>query len=189
MIGEAFQRAKPEEYRDGYNPLLTGTPFKMYGMRDTSRDDYNIAMAAINLSDIQICSGNLAWGCHPITPEDWTHLTPFWQCLESIDFAHLVEAMPWWAQRLVVGEGIYAAHYSQPGRVLIFVAARTDAGGAFDVKIDTTKLPPAAGAWQVRRVYPKVTEYAPLGDGTLRLELPPLEGGPLGIELKSTGAP
>lgn len=189
MIGEAFQRAGPEAYRDGYNPLLTGTPFKMYGMRDTSRDDYNIAMAAINLSDIQICSGNLAWGCHPITAADWDHLTPFWRCLETIDFAHLLEAMPWWAQRLVAGEGVYAAHYTQPGRVLIFAAARTNAAGTFDVRIDTGRLPAGAGAWQVRRVYPQVTEYAPLGDGSLRLDLPPLEGGPVGIELQSTRAP
>jgi hypothetical protein len=185
MIGEAFQRADPETYRNGYNPLLTGTPFKMYGMRDTSRDDYNLAMAAIALSDIQICSGNLAWGCHPITPADWDHLAPFWKLLESVDFNHLVEAMPWWAQKLVVGEGIYAAHYTQPERVLIFVANRTNTAGSFEVRIDSDKLPQTAGMWQVRRIYPETTEFVALGDGKLRLQLPPLERGPLGIELKT----
>ena len=38
--------------------------------------------------------------------------------------------MPWWAQRLVEGEGSYAAHYTQPGRVLLFVANRTPAANA-----------------------------------------------------------
>lgn len=189
MIGEAFQRAKPEAYRDGYNPLLTGTPFKMYGMRDTSRDDYNLTMAAINLSDIQICSGNQAWGCHPITPADWDHLVPFWKLLESVDFDHVVEAMPWWAQRLVSGEGIYAAHYTQPGRVLLFVANRTNDAGTFDARIDTARLPRANGAWRVRRVYPEVTEFTVLGDGKLQLQLPPLEKGPVGIELMASRAP
>jgi len=189
MIGEAFQRAKPEAYRDGYNPLLTGNPFKMYGMRDTSRDDYNLAMAAINLSDIQICSGNLAWGCHPITPADWDQLVPFWKLLESVDFTQLVEAMPWWAQKLVTGDGIYAAHYTQPDRVLLFVANRTNTAGTFDVRIDTVRLPRTDGTWRFRRVYPDVTDYAALGDGKLRLQLPPLERGPLGIELKAMHEP
>jgi hypothetical protein len=185
MIGEAFQRATPEAYRDGYNPLLTGTPFKMYGMRDTSRDDYNLAMAAINLSDIQICSGNLAWGCHPITPADWDHLVPFWKLLQSVDYDHLAEAMPWWAQRLVAGEGLYAAHYTQPGRVLIFVANRTNEAKTVEVRIDTSRLPRADGSWRVRRVYPEVTEDAALGEGKFRLQLPPLDRGPVGIELKA----
>ncbi|MBN2506016.1 MAG: hypothetical protein JXQ71_04915 [Verrucomicrobia bacterium] len=189
MIGEAFQRAQPEAYRDGYNPLLTGTAFKMYGMRDTSRDDYNLAMAAINLSDIQICSGNLAWGCHPITPADWNRLGPFWTLLESVDFGRLAEAMPWWAQQLVVGEGIYAAHYTQPGRVLVFLANRSNEAGTFDVQIDTARLPPVDEAWRVRRVYPEVTGKAALGAGKLRLQLPALERGPVGIELTAGGAP
>jgi hypothetical protein len=146
-------------------------------------------MAAINLSDIQICSGNLAWGCHPITPADWDHLLPFWKLLESVDFTRLVEAMPWWAQKLVTGDGIYAAHYTQPGRVLLFVANRTNTAGTFDVRIDPARLPRTDGPWRFRRVSPDVTEYAALGDGKLRLQLPPLERGPIGIELKAFREP
>jgi len=185
MIGESFQEAPADDYRRSYNALLTGTPFKMYGMRESSQNPYNIAMAAVCMSDIQVCSGNGAWGDVADTAETWARVRPLWDLLESVDFDRLTDARPWYAQELVAGEGFYAGNYTQPGRALVFLANRTDEEGEFDVKINRDKLPRIDGTWHVRQVYPGVRDIGPLGDGTLKLRLPGLRRGPIGIELRA----
>ncbi len=186
MIGESFQEAPPEDYRDSYNALLTGTPFKMYGMRDTSQNPYNIAMAAVNMSDIQVCSGNGAWGDVADTMETWARVRPFWDVIRTVKWDRLLDARPWYAQELVSGEGFYAGNYTEPQRVLVFLANRTEQPGTFDVKIDASRLPKTDGRWQVRYVLGRSGDLGPLGDGGLKIDLPPLHGGPVGIELVPT---
>ncbi len=185
MIGESFQEAEPEAYRDNYNALLTGTPFKMYGMRETSQNPYNIAMAAVCMGDIQVCSGNGAWGDVPDTTETWARVQPFWDVLETVNFDALVEARPWYAQELVGGEGFYAGNYTEPNRALILLANKTEQPGAFDVQIDTSHLPETDGQWHVRYVYGRSGDIGPLGDGRLTVDLPSLRDGPIGLEVTS----
>ncbi|MBI4580156.1 MAG: hypothetical protein HY718_10670 [Planctomycetes bacterium] len=183
MIGESFQEAKPEYYRDGHNALLTGCMIKMYGMRESSQNPYNIAMAAVNLSDIQVCSGNGAWGDDPDTTETWARVRPLWDLLASIDWDHLVEARPWYAQELVGGEGFFAGNYTEPRRVIVFLANQTEQAGTFAVRIDPARLPAAEDAWHLRYCLGRQGEIGPLGDGRLNIELPALHDGPIGIEL------
>lgn len=183
MIGESFQEASPQHYRASYNALLTGTPFKMYGMRETSQNPYNIAMAAVCMSDIQVCSGNGAWGDVADTTETWDRVGPFWKLLDSIHWDELVDARPWYAQELVKGTGFFAGNYTEPKRSLIFLANRSEKPGPFDVQIDTSRLPAIDGNWHVRYVYGREGEIGPLGEGKLRIRLPSLRNGPIGIEL------
>ncbi|MGQ9650421.1 MAG: hypothetical protein ACUVXJ_09950 [Phycisphaerae bacterium] len=183
MIGESFQEAPPEDYRNSYNALLTGTPFKMYGMRETSQNPYNIAMAAVCMSDIQVCSGNGAWGDVADTAETWKRVRPLWQLLESIDFDQLIEARPWYAQELVSGEGFYAGNYTMPNRVLVFLANKSETPGPFEVRINVDHLPKIDGQWHVRYVLGRQGALGPLGDGSIRLTLPGLHSGPIGLEL------
>jgi hypothetical protein len=182
MIGESFQEAAPEDYRDSYNALITGTPFKMYGMRESSQNPYNIAMAAVCMSDIQVCSGNGAWGDVADTTETWARVQPLWDLLESIDYDALVEARPWYAQELVRGEGFYAGNYTEPKRAIIFLANRSEQAGTFDVQIDVSHLPAIDGEWRARYVLGRSGDIGPLGDGRLTIELPSLHDGPVGLE-------
>lgn len=188
MIGESFQEADPTYYRDGHNALLTGCMIKMYGMRESSQNPYNIAMAAINLSDIQVCSGNGAWGDDPDTVDTWRRVRPLWDLLDSIDWDHLLDARPWYAQELVSGEGFYAGNYTMPDRVLILLANQTESPGAFRVRVDTAKLPAIAGTWHVRYCLGRNGDYGPLGDGVLTIDLPALHDGPIGLELTPSKA-
>lgn len=183
MIGESFQEAPPESYRDTNNALLTGCCIKMYGMRESSQNPYNVAMAAVCLSDIQVCSGNGAWGDLPDTTETWSRVRPLWDILDRIDWDRLVDARPWYAQELVQGEGFYAGNYTEPDRVLIFLANRSEEPGRFEVKIDTARLPEAKGTWHARYVLGQTGDIGPLGDGCLHVPLPALHDGPVGIEL------
>ena len=183
MIGESFQEAEPDYYRNGHNALLTGCMIKMYGMRESSQNPYNIAMAAINLSDIQVCSGNGAWGDVADTTDTWNRVRPLWDLLDSIDWDRLLQARPWYAQELVDGEGFYAGYYMLPDRVLIFLANRSEEPGTFDVAIRTGLLPAGVSGWQARYCLGRTGQLGPLGDGRLRIDLPPLHGGPVGIEL------
>ncbi len=182
MIGESFQETPPETYRDGYNSLLTGTPFKMYGMKEDSQNPYNVAMAAVSLTDIQVTSGNGAWGCHPDTTETWGRVEPFWDLLETIDWEKLIEARPWYAQELVTGEGVYAGYYIEPNRLLLFLANRSETAGSFDLRIDTSKLPKIDGAWGGRYVYGREGVVGAIAQGRLKIDLPSLREGPIGIE-------
>ncbi len=182
MIGESFQEAPPEDYRDKYNALLTGTTFKMYGMRESSQNPYNIAMAAVCMSDIQVCSGNGAWGDDPDTADTWARVRPYWDVIRTVRWDRLLDARPWYAQELVRGEGFYAGNYTEPDRVLIFLANRTEQAGVFDVSIDTARLPKIDGAWHARYVLGREGDIGPLGAGRLKVALPPLHGGPIGIE-------
>lgn len=183
MIGEAFQETSPESYRDRYNPLLTGTPFKMYGMDLTARNRYNIAMAAVCMTDIQVCSGNHAWGCWPDAPSDWANLRPFWNILDSIDWDHLLEAFPWWAQELVEGEGFYAGYYATPRRVVLFLANREECPRTVRAFLRQERLPEAVRGGVVRQIYPECGEPCSLGDGVLTSWLPALHDGPVGFEI------
>jgi len=183
MIGESFQEADPDYYRDGYNALLTGCMIKMYGMRESSQNPYNIAMAAVNLGDIQVCSGNGAWGDDPDTRETWARVRPLWDVLKSIDWEHLVDARPWYAQELVSGEGFYAGNYTTPGRVVIFLANKTEKAGRFEVRINRDRLPAGSTGWRLGYCLGRSGEVGPLGDGRFAIELPALHDGPIGIEL------
>jgi hypothetical protein len=183
MIGESFQEAPPEYYRDGHNALLTGCMIKMYGMRESSQNPYNIAMAAVNLSDIQVCSGNGAWGDVADTTDTWERVRPLWDILDSIDWDNLVDARPWYAQELVAGGGFYASNYTTPRRAIVFLANRTEEPGTFSVEIDVSKLPRIEGTWHTRYCLGRDGEIGPLGDGRLEIELPALHDGPIGIEL------
>ena len=183
MIGESFQEAPPEYYRDGYNALLTGCTIKMYGMRETSQNPYNIAMAAVNLSDIQVCSGNGAWGDVLDTTETWDRVQPLWNVYDSIDWDHMIDARPWYAQELVSGDGFYASNYTTPKRTIFFLANKTENAGDFKVKIDLAKLPKIDGTWQAKYCLNRTGDIGPLGDGNLTINLPALHGGPIGIEL------
>ncbi len=183
MIGESFQEASPHTYRDSYNPLLTGTPFKMYGMNLKARNRYNVAMAAVCMTDIQLCSGNYAWGNWPDRPSDWANLKPFWSILESIEWDHLVDAKPWWAQELVEGEGFYAAYYLTPSRAVLFLASRTEEWSSASATIRKDLLPERLRRGRFRQVYPERGQYSALGEGTLQPHLPPLHYGPLGYEI------
>lgn len=185
MIGESFQEAPPEDYRNSYNALITGTPFKMYGMRETSQNPYNIAMAAVCMSDIQVCSGNGAWGDVADTAETWKRVRPLWDLLESVDFDSLIEARPWYAQELVGGEGFYAGNYTMPNRVLVFLANKSETPGPFEVRIDVDHLPKINGQWHVRYVLGRKGALGPLGDGRIKLTLPGLHSGPICLELIS----
>jgi hypothetical protein len=182
MIGESFQEAAPEYYRDGHNALLTGCCVKMYGMRESSQNPYNIAMAAVNLSDIQVCSGNGAWGDDPDTADTWNRVRPLWALLNGIDWDRLVEARPWYAQELFRGRGFYAANYSLADRVIILLANRTEQAGTFEVSVDTTRLSP--GSWKVSYCLGKSGDVGPLGDGRIVVALPALHDGPVGLELR-----
>lgn len=189
MIGESFQEADPEYYRNGHNALLTGCMVKMYGMRAESQNPYNIAMAAINLSDIQVCSGNGlfmengAWGNQHDRTDTWARVRPLWDLLDSIDWDRLVDARPWYAQELVSGEGFYAGNYTLPRRAIVFLANRTEETGTFEVHIDPARLPRIDGQWHLRYCLGREGDIGALGDGHLKVELPPLHGGPIGIEL------
>lgn len=184
MIGESFQEAPPEQYREQYNALLTGTTFKMYGMRESSQNPYNIAMAGVCMSDIQVCSGNGAWGDVFDTTETWARVRPYWDLMKTVNWHRLLDARPWYAQELVGGEGFYAANYTEPDRTLIFLANRTETPGTFDVKIDAKRLPRNDGVWQVQYVYGRKGEIGVLDETKpLRIELPALHEGPIGIEL------
>ena len=183
MIGENFQEASPENYRDAFNPLLTGTPFKMYGMDLTARNRYNIAMAAVCLADIQICSGNRAWGNWPDRPSDWANLSPFWQILDSIDWDNLLDARPWWAQELLEGEGFYAGYYITPGRTVFFLANRTQKKHTVAAKIKGDILPETLRNGRCRQIYPEHGEFFRLGQNPLVVHLPRLVDGPVGFEI------
>ncbi len=183
MIGESFQEAPPEDYRNSYNALITGTPFKMYGMRETSQNPYNIAMAAVCMSDIQVCSGNGAWGDVADTAETWKRVRPLWDLLESIDFDNLIEARPWYAQELVSGGGFYAGNYTMPRRVLVFLANKSETPGPSEVRINVEHLPKIEGQWFVRYVLGRKGDLGPLGDGRIKIVLPGLHDGPIGLEL------
>jgi hypothetical protein len=183
MIGESFQEADVGYYRNGHNALLTGCTVKMYGMRESSQNPYNIAMAAINLSDIQVCSGNGAWGDVADTTDTWERVGPLWKLLDSIDWDHLVEARPWYAQELVSGEGFYAGNYTEPKRALVFLANKTEEPGTFQVTIDPKGLPEIEGKWRLRYCLGREGDIGELGSGKLSIELPAIHDGPIGIEL------
>jgi hypothetical protein len=183
MIGESFQEADVDYYRNGHNALLTGCMVKMYGMRASSQNPYNIAMAAINLSDIQVCSGNGSWGNYPDTTETWDRVRPLWDLLNSIDWDHLVEARPWYAQELVSGDGFYAGNYTEPDRVLVFLANKTEEAGTFTVTMDPERLPEIEGKWRARFVLGRDGDIGVLDELSLEVDLPALHDGPVGIEL------
>jgi len=183
MIGEAFQETSPESYRDAYNPLLTATPFKMYGMDLVARNRYNIAMAAVCMTDIQICSGNYAWGNWPDRPSDWANIRPFWSILESIDWDRLIDAKPWWAQELIEGEGFFAGHYTLPDRVVFFLANRTEEKTQVKANIRLDRLPERLKNGRIRPIYPEIEEWRPLDNGNLLVDLPRLHDGPVGFEI------
>jgi hypothetical protein len=183
MIGETYHEYVPEKYRDGYNPLLTGTPFKMYGANLESRNRFNIAMAAVCMTDIQLCSGNYAWGCWPDAPSDWANLRPFWAILDSVDWDKLLDARPWWAQKLISGEGFFAGNYTTPERAVFFLAARAEEKVRAKVAIHLDELPDALRKGRIRRIYPEAGDWSPLGDGSLEVDLPRLHDGPVGLEI------
>jgi hypothetical protein len=155
-------------------------------MRESSQNPYNIAMAAINLSDIQVCSGNGAWGDDPDTTDTWDRVRPLWDILDGIDWDRLVDARPWYAQELVSGDGFYAGNYTEPRRAIVFLANRTEEPGTFNVKIDLARLPAISGTWRMRYCLGRTGDLGPLGDGELQIELPALHDGPIGIELIAT---
>ncbi len=183
MIGESFQETSPESYRDAYNSLLTATPFKMYGMDLVARNRYNVAMSAVCMTDIQICSGNYAWGNWPDRPSDWANLRPWWAILDSIDWDHLIDAKPWWAQKLVAGEGFFAGHYTTPDRVVLMLANRTEEKKRVAVVIRLDQLPEKLRKGRIRPIYPEPEDWRPLGDATLEVDLPRLHDGPVGFEI------
>jgi len=183
MIGESFQEATPETYRDKYNPLLTGTPFKMYGMDLTARNRYNVAMAAVCMTDIQICSGCHAWGNWPDRPSDWENLLPFWDVLNSIEWDNLVDARPWWAQNLVDGDGFYAGNYTTPDRAVVFLANQGEKWSRVAATVDREALPENLRTGRCRQVYPEAGEFFDLGEGLIEADLPPLHHGPIGFEI------
>jgi len=183
MIGESFQEATPETYRDKFNALLTGTPFKMYGMDLTARNRYNIAMAAVCMTDIQICSGCNAWGNWPDRPSDWENLLPFWEVLNSIDWDNLLDARPWWAQKLIDGDGFYAGNYTTPERAVIFLANKEEEWSRAAATIKVDELPEELRRGQCRKIYPETGEYFDLGEGLIESDLPPLHHGPVGFEI------
>lgn len=195
MIGEAFQEAAPERYRDAYNPLLTATPFKMYGMDLVARNRYNIAMAAVCMTDIQLCSGNYAWGNWPDRPSDWANLRPWWAILDSIDWDNLIDAKPWWAQELVTSRhpelgsgstnGFFAGHYTTPDRVVLFLANRKEQKTRVQASIRLDRLPEKLRNGRIRPIYPEAEDWRPLGDGLLEVDLPRLHDGPVGFEIVS----
>lgn len=184
MIGESFTRAEPETYRTKYNALLTGTPFKMYAQNWECQDGYNRCMAAINLSDLQVCSGNGAWGNDLDDEYAWKRCYPVWEVLNTIDWDRVTVAMPWWAQKLAEGEGIYAAHYTEPDKVLLWVCNRGEKKKTVEVRINKSELPGAKGKWTITQLYPEKGQAKDLGDGVLKLELPGIEEDPLGFELR-----
>ena len=163
--------------------VLTGCTIKMYGMRESSQNPYNIAMAAVCMSDIQVCSGNGAWGDVADTAETWRRVRPLWDLLESIDFDKLIEARPWYAQELVSGEGFYAGNYTMPDRVIVFLASKSETPGPFEVQIKVDHLPRISGQWHVRYALDRKGALGPLGDGKLKLVLPGLHQGPIALEL------
>ncbi len=185
MIGESFQEAPPDYYRNGHNALLTGCMIKMYGMRASSQNPYNIAMAAVNLGDIQVCSGNGAWGNDPDTTETWDRVRPLWYLLDSIDWDHLIEARPWYAQTVVAGDGFYAANYTEPERILLLLANRTERPDSFTLRIDRNRLPRTGASWHMRYCLGQTGDIGPLSNGTVTVRLPALHDGPVGIELRA----
>jgi len=189
MIGESFQETSPQSYRDKYNPLLTGTPFKMYGMDLKARNRYNVAMAAVCISDIQMCSGNYAWGNWPDRPSDWANLKPFWDILDSIDWDRLVAARPWWAQDLLEGDGFYAGYYLTPERAVVFLANRLEAWSRVEVNVRAEVLPAPLRTGRWRRIYPEPGQAVALGAGPLVVDLPPLHHGLVGCEIVPNSPP
>lgn len=183
MIGEAFQETSPESYRDVYNPLITGNPFKMYGMDLVARNRYNIAMSAVCMTDIQLCSGNYAWGNWPDRPSDWANIRPWWAILDSIDWDNLLDAKPWWAQKLIAGDGFFAGHYTTPKRVVFFLANRTEEKSRVKAAVQLDQLPIGVRSGTIRPIYPETGEWSPLGDGKLEVDLPRLHDGPVGFEI------
>lgn len=183
MIGESFQETSPESYRDAFNPLLTGTPFKMYGMDLTARNRYNVAMAAVCMTDIQMCSGNYAWGNWPDMPSDWANIGPFWKILDSIEWNDLVEARPWWAQHLILGDGFYAGYYLTSNRLVFFLANRKEEKAMVKPAVDLNRLPKSLQTGKIRRIYPETEEWQTLDDGAIEVELPCLHDGPVGFEI------
>jgi hypothetical protein len=155
----------------------------MYGMDLVARNRYNIAMAAVCMTDIQICSGNYAWGNWPDRPSDWANIRPFWSILESIDWDHLIDAKPWWAQELIAGEGFFAGHYTLPDRVVFFLANRLEKKVKAKINIRLDHLPEKLKRGRIRPIYPEIEEWHPLGNGDLWIDLPRLHDGPVGFEI------
>lgn len=180
MIGESFHSQKPQDYRNMHNALLAGTTFKMYGDNNEARNPYNLAMAAVNLSDIQLCSGNNAWGCLPDASADWTRIAPFWKLLDSVDYINLISAMPWWEQKLIQGD-VLAGTYINLEHVLVFIANTTTQARTVEIAVQLSELPQKGKLWRVRQIYPKPGEFAPLGDGKMKLELPSVDEGPIAL--------
>lgn len=183
MIGETYQEYAPEAYRDVYNPLLTGTPFKMYAMDLTARNRYNIAMAGVCLTDLKMCSGNHAWGNWPDRPSDWKNLRPFWAILDSIDWDDLLDARPWWAQTLLRGEGFYAGHYTTSRRCVFFLANHEEEPREVTVELNVEDLPAALKQYRLRPLYPDPGDPLPIQRDRLTVRLPRLHDGPLGFEM------
>ena len=46
-----------------------------------------------------------------------------------------------------------------------------------------SRLPKIDGQWHLRYVYGRSGDIGPLGDGKLKIELPSLRDGPIGVEL------
>lgn len=183
MIGESFQEAPPEHYRDSYNPLLTGTPFKMYAMDLVARNRYNVAMAAVCMTDIQLCSGNYAWGNWPDRPSDWANLRPWWAILDSIEWDVLLDAQPWWSQALLPDpeEAFYCGYYLLPQRAVVMVANRSETRRTVTTAMNTDVLPAALRKGQCRMIYPEHGDPFPVG--RITLDLPRLHDGPVGFEI------
>ncbi len=117
------------------------------------------------------------------TTDTWTRVRPLWDVLDSIDWDHLVEARPWYAQELVHGEGFYAGSYTTPNRAIVFLANKSEEAGTFDVSIDPARLPQIKGTWRLRYCLGRTGQIGKLGDGRLKVPLPALHDGPIGIEL------
>lgn len=182
MIGEGFHEATPEAYRDVYNPLLTATPFKMYAMNLVARNHYNIAMAAVCMTDLQMCSGNYAWGNWPDMASDWANVRPFWAVLDSIEWDDLLDAKPWWAQTLVEGEGFYSGHYTTARRAVVFLANKTEEPLRAGVSIRMDQLPERLRSGRMRWIYPQEGDIS-VRAGRFEATLPRLHEGPLGLEI------
>jgi hypothetical protein len=101
----------------------------------------------------------------------------------AIDWDALVDARPWYAQELVNGKGFFAGNYTMPRRAIIFLANRGQEAGEFEVQIDKARLPSIGGDWRVRYILGRQGGLGLLGDGKLKMTLPALNDGPIGLEL------